>query len=803
MGLFSTNGAQGASTVGAGKSGATSRSQFGPDSPLFWLGLAGVGFVINPLAMVVFGIAAAISQQRRVRASRMWAAFGISAAVSTLFSLVAGAGIAGAIVWQVQAFAQKVTSIGSAWDAATGTAGSIIAALVTALFTAAWAMLAFGIPVGLGMAAAYSSWMTVRRAPILDVEGFDWHRPVGWMDRRKGRQNKEAIQRGDFTMAATTTRKGKVKVEGQVALGLGEYGVPVVIPVDGRLRPTLVLGGPGTGKTAGGMSLLFQDVALGSGACVIDFKGDEYLPAQMAESAASHGRRFHHFILAAKDGSPYVRPHPEAFATPAFYDPLVRGNATSKTDMLVNSVGREGDAAAYFRAAYDLVQVIYEVAGRSGYDKGKGGFEVVGDLLDLDKLQTVADTAGPDGRGVLADVPELAKRVGDLVNKVKSDSVLKGAIGDTQRLISTYLLGPAAGPFLRPGLAEHTINLARAAREGDLVLFSLSVQDYGSLAADIGTLVLLDLQNTVSELRTEQTATGKGLDHPFYVQIEEFGSAGPEAVLGVLNKSRDVNVRPTLSTQSWNDVVAVDGTGTFARQVLDQCGNFFLYGINDPDAAELMAGVSGKVTKKRPRESKQFSAGFFGTNLKAANMGKLDTTAEEEPQVPAKALQSMPLYHCAWITKVPTLRSTHTFEPGPNHWWEQVSVVLVPPGVLPTVEVASSARSREVVVAPRRRWVPTVNIGDLITKRRSAGGADSADRLALTAAPETAEVAVEEADPWADIDSATDVVRTATPESMAAIAMDAPDEDENGGDLVPRANPRPRAPAPRRRGPTP
>lgn len=52
--------------------------------------------------------------------------------------------------------------------------------------------------------------------------------------------------------------------------------------------------------------------------------------------------------------------------------------------MLLGSANWDGDAAAYLRAAQEVVQVAYDVAQLTGVDRGKGGFDVIERMLDLE-----------------------------------------------------------------------------------------------------------------------------------------------------------------------------------------------------------------------------------------------------------------------------------------------------------------------------------------------------------------------------------------------------------------------------------
>lgn len=689
----------GPSTFGAGVSGAEDKKRFGPDSPSFWPLTLLVFALLSPLGFVAFMAGVVAVELRRVRTSRMAAAAAAVSGLVLLAALAAGTGLLAPFVEHcvatVKMWAAILRGAGQPWAAqsleailpATTRAGRPpVAAAIAATAPAA-------IPLGLWLAALYAWWMGLRRQPLMRFEGAQYARPrpVGWMDKLREARNRRRLLTG---RAVTKTHIG---------VGVGAYGALVRMPIATLLGTLLILGRPRQGKTVQGLNVALQTcAALRGGWLLLDFKGDSELPVVAAEFARTHGRAFLHFQPADKMGAAYAPPTDWAPQRPAHFDPLVRGNATSKTDMLVNSVGRDGDAAVYLRAQYELAQVAFQVAALAGYDRGhggfgqvRGGFETLADLLDPDKLREVADTIGPDGRGVLADHPQLNARVDDAVAKMKRDEIDKASRADLRRLLSTFSNGPAVGHILRPGPPERTINLRQAVKKGDIVTFSLSVQDYGKLARDIGTLVLLDLANTIAELRVDLAEHRRQVGDPkapppwppFIVQVEEFGSAGAEAILNVLNKAGDVNVWVLLSTQSAADIKAVDGTGVFLEQVIDQVSNAFVFDTNNPEAAELLSNVTPEVTRIYPRGQVEFAGGLSGIRLRAANTGEITENPIREHQATPGDFQGLTQRQFIWIAKSPQARVTHSFKPAANAWVEKISSVLIPPDILPAGDV--------------------------------------------------------------------------------------------------------------------
>lgn len=681
------------STIGAGKSGAQSRQRFGPDAPWFFPVMLFVLLLLSPVGCVVCVAVAAIGQRRRVRASRIT----FSAIAATVVTAIIGmaADDAGPLTtrWHLTSFAAVAENAkvldGINW--VSGFANEYLALGIPAVNGPGWslseALLAgtpLGLVLGLWLAAAYSGWMAFRRRALTKFEGekYEWRRPEGVLDKRRRRVSHSKLMTGKAASFPTSS----YGLTGKVGIGVGEYGALLRADVRVFQRPALVLGGIRMGKTRFTLSTISQLATRGSGVLVIDFKGDGEIPTFWANFAHAHDRRFLHFQTADKNGAPYSPPAPTAPKTQAFFDPLMRGNASSRTDMLVKSVDREGDAAAYERAAYEVAQVAFAVAEGTGYDMERGSLNALVELLDLDHLQRVADAKDSTGRTLLADNPEIMARVAKMVETWKKDDILRGAVQDLSRLISTRMVGPAVGAWMRPGpTPEQTVDLVRACLEGDVVVFSLPVQEYGDLARDVGTLVLLDLQNSIAVLRRHldrHRAEVRDTDapppwSPMYVQIEEFGSAGPDSVLGVLNKAGDVQVRPFLSTQSWNDLVAVDGTGVFARRVLDQAGNIFSFQMTENTGATTLSETTEQQTKVWPRGQVEYSGGWGGMGLKAANLGKIDENPSYERQVAPSAFQNLSQFTMVWLKIGPT-RATHSFKAGPNRWQETISTAPIP-----------------------------------------------------------------------------------------------------------------------------
>ena len=206
----------GLSTVGAGKSGATSRARFGPDSPWFWAGLGVLAVLLAPAMAVTIGSGLLATQWRKVRNRRMATA---ATAATFVAVLIAGGSIGRVWHWQWAGTAgfwfglvgNAATPVINGVASLTGTHAPTIGAHMSPLrgfFTS----LPFAVPTGLWIATLYGMWATYRRSPLTIFEGenYDWHRPPGLLDRRRAARSRRQITSG----AAITPNT--------VSLGIGD-----------------------------------------------------------------------------------------------------------------------------------------------------------------------------------------------------------------------------------------------------------------------------------------------------------------------------------------------------------------------------------------------------------------------------------------------------------------------------------------------------------------------------------------------------------------------------------------------------
>jgi len=666
-------------------------------APTVWVKLLGAVTVVAatvlwPVLTCTVIIGAVIAERRLVRQRWWWCWVGVTA----LIGVAAAGGPAGWVTGVLRSPASAWVQLSaSATESLTGLGAP--AGWFTDMVLWSWpqivaAQLTFGVPIGLLIVALWDLARLPGRRQMGTIEGplHSNVRPPGWLDRRRTRRTLHRVAAGEFSLP-------EAGGTGQSALGAGKYGHPVVIDRAALKKPTIITGSPRTGKTRQATSLASQEIRAGAGGIIIDYKGDPRLVQHYASLAHELGRTFLHFQLFDKSLSGYDQPHPYAPDSPSYYDPLSRGNGSSKAEMLLGSANRDGDAAAYLRAAQEVVQVAYDVAQLTGVDRGKGGFDVIEEMLDLEYLDLQAQSLTPEM--VLRQFPTMPRQqaadrvararnnVARYVDAVKSNGPLRGAINDTKSWVSSFASSAATGGQMQPGPPNRTIDLVRGILRAEIVVFSLPVQDYAALAGNIGNMLLLDLTAAVSTLRGNKRAIGDllGVDAdqadatpwpPVVLQIEEFGSANNEVILGLMNKSSSEGIRIFLSTQSFADLEAVDGNGVWARRILDQVDNLFAFqGVDAAGSDRVMSEASGMVAKTRASTHIRLRmANIFGFGRSADRAVESKTVRADEPRVVPGAVQALrPKYfEFIWVTKTPVLTATHTVPEGPNQWHEAI-----------------------------------------------------------------------------------------------------------------------------------
>lgn len=412
-----------------------------------------------------------------------------------------------------------------------------------------------------------------------------------------------------------------------MTLGIDAEGAKIVQTYAEASTHTVALGATGSGKTTTLLSRLRDAIKSGQGAIIIDLKGDPKLAVQVANIAARYDKKITHWLLQPRD-VPYTGPAPDG---PAFYEPLGRGEATRRKDLLIES--RMWTEEYYKQEASNYIQLLFAVLVANPRKDVSTLSDVV-HLLDPRALQERAIPLGTNP--VYADVI----RSIDSLNDEKMSVGKKGAI-DGLRSQLEVLLHSIAGPYLQlDPKGTNTIDLKRAAHNGEIIVFSLDANNYGGLAALVANLIIQDLKTVASELRNDLA------DQPVQIIIDEFSMVGSDNIIGLINTCRDANMEVTLATQTLGDLQQQGNA--FLSQLVGIVGSFIIHRPNSIDDATFFAGLTGTVIKKKFAESVDYRTGLIS---KGAASGSGSIQDIEEFTVSPDKIQKLKQGEMIYVSK--------------------------------------------------------------------------------------------------------------------------------------------------------
>jgi hypothetical protein len=480
------------------------------------------------------------------------------------------------------------------------------------------------LPIGCAIGLIYASWRWFTR-PMWEESNF---RLTPW-EIRAGRKNRRDIsldQNGPMTGAT---------------IGVNPQGKKIVQTDKEAAGHTIILGGVGTGKTTTMMGKARDIIRQGSGLIFVDLKGGEDVPALLAMYAERHNRKFRHWLMQPQTEK-YDGPAKDG---PSFYDPLARGEATRRKDLLIASRDWGANADIYKIKASDYLQVLFNVLiGREELDAKMGTpkkqistFAEVVTLLNPARLKDRAIPLGRDPRYALM-VQQIDEMNDTKLNKTTSEAI------DGLRSQMNTLLQSVAGHWLQVDpKRQNDIDLFRAAHEGEIIVFSLDSSNYQELSSLVANLIIQDLKTVTSELRRSP------VQNPVQVFIDEFSAIGSDNLTGLINKSRDANMPVTFSTQALGDLRKIDPT--FLDQILGIVGAFVIHRANTLEDAEVFAGLIGTEKRKKFRQSVEHESTFLGIG-RGRGSGKGMVEDVDDFRVGMQEIQDLEVGNNIYLSKI-------------------------------------------------------------------------------------------------------------------------------------------------------
>ena len=489
----------------------------------------------------------------------------------------------------------------------------------------------YGMIFGGLAAGAVAGWRWVRRPKYEEV-----NITPGLILKRKAKRTAKEIGQGINSPAAGVTLGVAYDTRDKRFAGgaPGEEFGKRVVAIDPELAGhTFVVGGSGSGKTQTMLSTARDVIRQGRGLVFIDCKGGIDVPEQLAIWANRYGRKFYHWTI-QDPARPYNGP---SELGPAYYDPISRGDASRRKDLLIGSM--RWDMEYYKSVISNYMQTLFKVIDLVPALEGVDTFTDVSNLLDPKQLHYRARNISAERH---PDVYDAIRTMQDI------EATERSGIRNMQARLNTIISSVAGHWLKKDPIEQQNIDLMRAADEGHVVVFSLDTSQYEETASLIAGLIVQDLKTLSSELRYGQA------DLPLHVYVDEFSAVDTTNILGLLSKARDAKMPCMLATQALADLAKKEPT--FLDQVLGIVSSFIIHRTNAKADAEIYAGLSGVVSKTVARRTIEESSGLFGVFGSSAATGKGFLEEKEDYAVKVGTFQKLGTGQAVFIAKAPKMR---------------------------------------------------------------------------------------------------------------------------------------------------
>lgn len=384
------------------------------------------------------------------------------------------------------------------------------------------------------------------------------------------------------------------------------------------IKPTLISGAAGSGKTITMLSMMKNDIENGIPLIAIDFKRSPEFVSKMAAWSKENGREFYHFVNG--DVEKYdVKDSPGQ----AFYDPFINGGA-SKADMVLGMRDYDVAATVWKDSQRQLLQVLFAMFKYA--DKSQAP-EIDWEHGEIFKIASAilpgnfTDLVGAcEGTPIQKNAEEI--EIGTRSKTSNLNKAMEELRGQMRTIVSSEY-----GKWLRTEKGKRNIDLFELTRDAkdSVILFSLNSDSEKDFSRYLGSLILADL-NAVSAKRRNE-----GSKNQVNVYVDEFQAVSPTSITSLLEKSRESKLAMTISSQSYEQIIAAsDMNGeAYLLGILDTCSNFIVHAGATENSATRLSQILGKhyepvYTSANQSEGFLFSNNFF--NKRNQNI----KTSEEE-----------------------------------------------------------------------------------------------------------------------------------------------------------------------------
>ncbi|MGM0241201.1 type IV secretory system conjugative DNA transfer family protein [Enterococcus sp. AZ103] len=407
-----------------------------------------------------------------------------------------------------------------------------------------------------------------------------------------------------------------------VLLGNDIHAKPVLFPIANFFTHTLVQGTTGTGKTYMLYNLMEAGLKEGLGALFVDGKGDPKTVREIKKLTEKYGKKLYVFSDKASDS-------PDGHLWN--YNPVMYGKPTAITDRLMAVMDwsesfYENESKNMLQQIILFLQEYIEIEKTHEHRPVQGeplamNLETIHRFLDLPELANylfneqsediivrnyvVPETTEGESTTTKATIVNPTEKKNTVYQKYirmffyRDDldpefiETLKEERSNQSKLIQglrTQLEQLIYSDFGQRFTYKenHTLDIEKIIKDGDVVVFSLDSNNYNSFIPVIGRFIIADSAYVTTTLYGN-TENFKGVLGIF----DEFGAYGTDNILDILSRARSALFGAILGIQSISDLANKRRNIDIKEQTIDNCNLFILGRTNSDENAEKIVNIIG------------------------------------------------------------------------------------------------------------------------------------------------------------------------------------------------------------------